>query len=61
MVYIGNVNRIPVGEAAKFTYPMRAQKGSDRPWLLIHLEDGFVAYDRLCTHMQAKIEWNRYT
>ena len=61
LVYIGNANKIPVGDAAKFSYPVGDQKGTDRPGLLIHLEDGFVAYDGLCTHMQAEVEWNRYT
>jgi nitrite reductase/ring-hydroxylating ferredoxin subunit len=61
MVYIGNAKRIPVGESKKFLYPLEDEKGSERPGILIHLEDGFVAYDGLCTHMQAEVEWNRYT
>ena len=61
MVYIGNVKEVPVGEAKKFFYPVGDPKGTARPGLLIHLEDGFVAYDGLCTHMQAELEWNRYT
>ncbi len=61
MIYIGNAKKIPVGEARKFLYPIGDEKGTERPGLLIHLEDGFVAYDGLCTHMQAEIEWNTYT
>ncbi|MCS7119641.1 MAG: Rieske (2Fe-2S) protein [Nitrososphaerota archaeon] len=61
MVYIGNSKRIPVGEAKKFSYPVGDEKGTERPGILIHLEEGFVAYDALCTHLQAEVEWNRYT
>lgn len=61
MVYVGNVKELPVGVAKKFFYPVGDEKGTSRPGLLIHLEGGFVAYDGLCTHMQAEVEWNRYT
>jgi len=61
MVYIGNAKRVPVGESRKFLYPLGDERGTERPGLLIHLEDGFVAYEGLCTHMQAEVEWNRYT
>jgi len=61
MVYLGNGKEVPVGEAKKFFYPVDDPKGTKRPGLLIHLEEGFVAYDGLCTHMQAEVEWNRYT
>ncbi|MBS7634875.1 Rieske (2Fe-2S) protein [Candidatus Bathyarchaeota archaeon] len=61
MIYIGNAKRIPIGEARKFLYPVGDEEGNERPGLLIHLEDGFVAYEGLCTHMQAEVEWNRYT
>ena len=61
MVYIGNVREVPVGEARKFFYPVGDAKGTARPGLLIPLEGGFVAWDGLCTHMQAELEWNRYT
>ncbi|MEM1673509.1 MAG: hypothetical protein QXF23_06990 [Candidatus Bathyarchaeia archaeon] len=37
------------------------EKGTERLGILIHLEDGFVAYNGLCTHMQAEVEWNRFT
>jgi nitrite reductase/ring-hydroxylating ferredoxin subunit len=61
MIYIGNVKEVPVGEAKKFIYPVSDEKGSSKYGLLIHLEDRFVAYEGLCTHMQAEVEWNRYT
>ena len=61
MVYIGNVREVPVGEAKRFFYPTGDANGTARPGLLIHLEDRFVAYEGLCTHMQAELEWNRYT
>jgi len=60
-IYIGNTKEVPVGEAKKFFYPMGDQRGTKRPGLLIHLEQGFVAYDGLCTHMQAGLEWNLFT
>ena len=61
MIYIGNAREVPVGEARDFFYPVGDAEGTKKPGLLIHLEDGFVAYDGLCTHMQAEVEWNRYT
>jgi len=61
MVYLGNVREVPVGEAKKFVFPSGDPKGTKRPGLLIHLEEGFVAYDGLCTHMQAEVQWNPYT
>ena len=61
MIYIENAKRIPVGESRKFIYSVGDERGSERPGLLIHLEDGFVTYDALCTHMQAEVEWNKYT
>ena len=60
LIYIGNVKHVPPGESKKFFYPVGDVKGTRRPGLLIHLEEGFVAYDGLCTHMQAEIEWNQY-
>jgi len=61
MIYVGNVKEVPVGEAKGFSYPLGDSKGRSRPGLLIHLEEGLVAYDGLCTHMQSQVEWNRYT
>jgi nitrite reductase/ring-hydroxylating ferredoxin subunit len=61
LVYIANVKEVPVGESKTFTFPVGDPKGTTRPGLLIHLEDGFVAYDGLCTHMQAEVNWNKYT
>jgi len=59
MVYIGNVREMPVGKARNFSYP--SGRSRRRPALLIRLEDGFVAYDGLCTHMQARVEWDQDT
>ena len=61
LVYIGNAKEVPVGESKIFTYPAGDPKGMTKPGLLIHLEDGFVAYEGLCTHMQAELKWNKYT
>jgi nitrite reductase/ring-hydroxylating ferredoxin subunit len=60
-IYVGNIKEIPVGESMKFKYPVGDEKGTTKPGLLIHLEDGFVAYEALCTHMHAEIEYNKYT
>lgn len=60
-IYVGNVRDLPVGEAKKILYPTGDAKGTARPALIVHLDTGFVAYDGLCTHMQAELEWNRYT
>ena len=61
LVYICNKKEVPVGEVRRFFYPVGDEKGTKRPGLLIHLEEGFVAYDGLCTHMQAELAWNPYT
>jgi len=61
LVYIGNVREVPVGEVKTFLYPEGDQKGTVKPGLLIHLEDRFVAYEGLCTHMSAELKWNKYT
>ena len=61
MVHIGNVKEVQVGAAKKFFYPMGDPKGTKRPALLIHLKEGFVAYDGLCTHLESEVEWNQYT
>jgi nitrite reductase/ring-hydroxylating ferredoxin subunit len=60
-VYVGNLKEIPVGEAKIFTYPTGDLKGTARPGILIHLEDGVFAYDALCTHMSAEVKWNKFT
>jgi len=61
LVYIANKKDVPVGEAKIFRYPTGKPSGETRPGILIHLrEDLFVAYDGLCTHMQAELTWDRY-
>ena len=61
LVYISNAKEVPVGESKVFTYPVGDSKGMTKPGLLVHLEDQFVAYEGLCTHMQAEIKWNKCT
>jgi len=61
LVYIGNAREVPVGEAKIFIYPAGDEKGTSKPGILIHLEEGFFAYDGLCTHMQAEVKWNKFT
>jgi nitrite reductase/ring-hydroxylating ferredoxin subunit len=61
MIFISNVKEIPVGESKGFMYPVGDKKGTVRPGILIHLEDGLYAYDGLCTHMSAEVKWNKYT
>jgi nitrite reductase/ring-hydroxylating ferredoxin subunit len=61
LVFIANVKEVPVDEAKTFMYPIGDPKGTAQPGLLIHLEDGFYAYDGLCTHMNAEVKWNKYT
>jgi Rieske Fe-S protein len=61
MVYIINVKGVAIGESKTFAYPTGDENGTVRPGLLIHLEDGFVAYDGLCTHMSSEVKWNKYT
>jgi nitrite reductase/ring-hydroxylating ferredoxin subunit len=61
MIYLGNSKEIPVKVAKRFFYPIGDLEGKKRPALLIHLEEGFVAYDGLCTHMQAELEWDSFT
>jgi len=61
LVYIANVKEVPVGEAKSFLYPIDDEKGTAKPGLLIRLEEGFFAYDGLCTHLQAEVKWNKYT
>ena len=61
LVYVANVKEVPVGESKIFTCPVGDPKGTTKPGILVHLEDQFVAYEGLCTHMQAEIKWNKYT
>ncbi len=61
LVYIANAKGIPVAEAKGFVYPTGDQAGTARPGLLLHIDDGFVAYDGLCTHMGAEVNWNKET
>ncbi len=51
---VANVNDIPVNGSMLFEYPH-----ADRPALLIHLPDGFVAYDGICTHLGCQLHYNK--
>lgn len=61
LVFITNKKNIPVGESKTFSYPERDKKGTIKPGLIIHLEDGLYAYEGLCTHMRAELKWNKFT
>ena len=51
---VASVNDVAVNDSLLFEYPH-----SDRPAILIHLSDGFVAYDALCTHLGCQIHYNK--
>jgi len=51
---IANSKDVPVNESVLFEYPHK-----DRPAVLIHLADGFVAYDSLCTHLGCQVHYNK--
>jgi cytochrome b6-f complex iron-sulfur subunit len=53
-VRIANSEDLPVNESLLFEYPHR-----DRPAILIHLADGFVAFDALCTHLGCQVHYNK--
>lgn len=53
-VRIANSKDVPVNESVLFEYPHK-----DRPAVLIHLADGFVAYDALCTHLGCQVHYNK--
>jgi arsenite oxidase small subunit len=53
-VRIANSEEVPINESVSFEYP-----GKDRPAVLIHLADGFVAYDSLCTHLGCQIHYDK--
>jgi arsenite oxidase small subunit len=53
-VRIANSKDVPLNESVPFEYPDK-----DRPAVLIHLADGFVAYDALCTHLGCQIHYNK--
>lgn len=61
MVYVANVRDVPLNMAKRFIYPTADAEGTKRPALLIHLKEGFVAYEGLCTHLGAELEWNSDT
>jgi arsenite oxidase small subunit len=51
---IANSKDVPVNESVLFEYPHK-----DRPAVLIHLPDGFVAYDSMCTHLGCQVHYDK--
>jgi arsenite oxidase small subunit len=51
---IANTKDIPVNESLFFQYPHQ-----DRPANLLHLADGFVAFDSLCTHLGCQVHYDK--
>ena len=51
---IANSNDIKLDNSLLFEYPHK-----DRPAILIHLADGFVAYDALCTHLGCQVHYDK--
>lgn len=48
---VGSVSEVPVGGTFPFTAP-----GSNRPYILIHLNDGsWRAYEQKCTHLSCAV------
>jgi arsenite oxidase small subunit len=53
-VRVANSRDVPVNESFLFEYPHK-----DRVSVLIHLTEGFVAYDSLCTHLGCQVHYNK--
>ena len=53
-VRIANSKDVPVNESMPFEYPNK-----DRAAMLIHLADGFVAFDSLCTHLGCQVHYDK--
>ena len=51
---VANAKDIAVNDSLLFEYPHK-----DRPAVLIHLPDGFVAYDALCTHLGCQVHYDK--
>jgi arsenite oxidase small subunit len=51
---IANSNDVRLNDSLVFEYPRK-----DRPAILIHLADGFVAYDALCTHLGCQVHYDK--
>jgi len=50
---IANDQDVAVGKSLLFEYPHE-----DRPAILIHLPDGFVAFDSICTHLGCQVHFD---
>jgi Rieske Fe-S protein len=51
---IANTKDVAIGTSILFEYPHQG-----RPALLIHLADGFVAFDATCTHLGCQIHFDQ--
>ena len=51
---VANEKDISVNDSLLFEYPHK-----DRPAVLVHLPDGFVAYDALCTHLGCQVHYDK--
>ena len=53
-VRVVSSQEVPINESFLFEYPHK-----DRPAVLIHLAEGFVAYDSVCTHLGCQVHYNK--
>lgn len=53
-VRVANSRDVPVNESVSFEYPHK-----DRVAVLIHLAEGFVAFDSFCTHLGCQIHYDK--
>jgi arsenite oxidase small subunit len=51
---VANINDVPLNGSLLFEYPHK-----DRPAVLIHLSEGFVAFDSICTHLGCQIHYDK--
>ncbi len=50
---VANISDFAKDQSLLFEYPHK-----DRPAILIHLPEGFVAYDSLCTHLGCQVHYD---
>jgi len=53
---IASTKDVPLNASVLFEYPHK-----DRPAVLIHLTDGFVAFDSICTHLGCQVHYDKTT
>jgi arsenite oxidase small subunit len=51
---VANTKDVAIDDSLLFEYPHK-----DRPAVLIHLPDGYVAYDSLCTHLGCQVHFDK--